>query len=98
MLGSAMLREQVRLDEVSVTNPFTYRWIPDHEGTRAWVSTDLRCQFENLELIPRDVVRQARLRFGLRWDRSRSWLCFGVDEGFSAGGGTLITLVTSFCR
>ena len=83
------------LDDVSVIKPFTYRWLPDHEGSRAWALAKLRCQLEDLELIPWGVVWQALPRFGLRWDRSRSWLCFAFDGSFLVDGGNL---VTSFYR
>ena len=55
MLGS-VLREKVRLDEVSGIDWFTYRWIPDHEGSRTWVLAELRSQPEDLELIPWEAV------------------------------------------
>ena len=86
-----MSREKTRLDEPSGINSLTYRCIPGYEGSRAQALAKLRCQSGDLELVPWDVVRQGRLRFGIRWDRCRSWLCFAFDDGFLVDGGNLET-------
>jgi hypothetical protein len=35
-------------------------------------------------------VQPGRLRFGLRWVRARSLLCFGFDDDLLVDGGTLV--------
>jgi len=84
-------RQRVCIDEMPGIGLPTYHLIPDHEGSRAWVSAKSRCQFGDLELIPRDAVLLGQLRFGLRWDRAHFWLCSVFDDDFLTGGGTLET-------
>ena len=67
---------------------FTYRLIPDHEGPKDWALAKLRCRPEDLVSILPDVARPDRLRFGFRWDRSRSWLCFALDDDLLVDRGT----------
>ena len=50
-MGS-VFRERMRSDGLLGVKSFTYRLIPDHEGSRGWASARLRCKFENLELFP----------------------------------------------
>ena len=72
----------------------SYRWNPDCEGSKGRGLVKSRRQPEALESTPRDVVRPDRLQFDLRWDLSRSLLCFGFDDDCSVDGGTL---VVSYC-
>ena len=59
--------------------PGAYRWIPDHERSRA----KSRDRSEDLGLILQwDVEGADQLRLGAG---SRSLLCFGHGDGFSGG-------------
>jgi len=60
-------------------------------GPEDWELAKLRYQSEDLGLIPWDVVRTGRFRLGLRWDRSRSWPCFALDDVFLVDGENLVT-------
>ena len=63
-----MFRERVDLDELPGMKPSAYRLVSGHERPRDRASAKSRCQPEDLELIPQDVVQPCRVRFGLRWD------------------------------
>lgn len=88
--GRSVLREKL-LDKSFRGKLFAYRLTPDHEGLRDWMLAKPRYRFQGLGLIPWDVVRQGQVRFGLRWDQSRSWLCFAPDDGLLVEGGVLKT-------
>ena len=90
LVSEPALCEAMGLDESTRIRLFPYRWIPDHEGPKGLGPPKSRCQPEDLELIPRDVVRPGRLHFDLRLDQSRSWLCFGFDDKFLVDGGILV--------
>jgi len=78
-------------DESPKIESFTYRLILGCEGSRDWALAKSRYRSEDLELIPcQEVVWPGQLRFGLRWDRSRSWSRFLLDDEFLVDEGTLV--------
>ena len=91
--GRSVVREKVWLDKSFGRKPFAYHSIPDrdHEGSRDWTLAKSRYRPEDLESIPWDVVRQGQVRFGLRWSRCRSWLCFCSEDGLLVEEGVLKT-------
>ena len=87
-MSGSVSRERACLDELSGIKPSTYRLIPDHEGSRDLGLAKLGYQSEDLVSILPDVARPDRLRFGFRWDQSRSWLCFALDDDLLVDRGT----------
>ena len=57
----------------------------DRERVVGLAPAKSRNRFQELELTRWDAVRPDQRRWGLLWDRSRSWPCFAFDDGFSVG-------------
>ena len=89
-VGVCVIRK-IHLDESPGIKSFAYRSIHDCWDPREWELGKSSYQFEDLELILWDVVWPDWLRFDLRWDRSRSWLGFALDDGSLVNEGNLAT-------
>ena len=88
--SGSVVCEEMGLDESAGIKLFPYHRIPDYEGSKGRGLATSRFQPGNLELIPWDAMQPGRLLFDLRWDRSRSSLCFGFDDALLVDGGTLV--------
>ena len=68
LVSMSVLSEAKCLDQPVGIKLAAYHWILDHDGSKGWglAISRFRVPTEDLEPIPRDVVRLGRFRFDLR--------------------------------